>query len=274
MAETDADSPLAPLVAAWSSAADDVLALTAALDDEAMATPTDLPGWTVQDVLAHLAALEAELAGDPLLEVPDDALPSDALANPFKAHTERGVAARRGRSAAQVQAELASAVERRRTALAADLPSDPNAPAAGVAEETWSWETLLRNRVIDLWMHEQDIRRAVGRPGGFDTLGAQVTVMSFAVAMPFVLGRRVKPASGAVVRWRVGEGADAWDVAVRMDDDGRARVVGSDVPADAEILMTTEDFVCACGGRREVSPAITGDTDLARRVLESMAVTP
>lgn len=274
MAATDADSPLAPLVAAWSSAADDVLALTATLDDEAMATPTDLPGWTVLDVLAHLAALEAELAGDPVLEVPDDAIPADALSDPFRAHTERGVAARRGRSAAQVRAELASAVERRRASLATDLPSDPNAPAAGVAGETWPWETLLRNRVIDLWMHEQDIRRAVDRPGGFDSLGAQVTVMSFAVAMPFVLGRRVKPAPGTVVRWRVGEGADAWDVAVRMDDDGRARVVGSDVPADAEILMSTEEFVCACGGRGEVSPAITGDTDLARQVLGSMAVTP
>ena len=274
MAPTDAGSPLATLVAAWSSSADDVLALAGTLDEAEMAAATDLPGWTVQDVIAHLAALEAELAGDPVPEVPDEQIPSDARADPFRAHTERGVAARRGRPADEVRSELSSAVERRRSVLAADPPTDPSAPAPGPGGATWSWETLLRNRVIDLWMHEQDIRRAVGRPGGWDTMGAQVTVMSFAVAMPFVLGRRVRPEAGTVVRWRVGEGADGWDVAVRMDDDGRARVVGSDEPADTEIMMSTEEFVCACGGRREVSPAITGDTDLARLVLASMAVTP
>ena len=33
----------------------------------------------------------------------------------------------------------------------------------------WTWETLLRNRPLDVWMHEQDVRRAVGLPGGLDT---------------------------------------------------------------------------------------------------------
>ena len=34
----------------------------------------------------------------------------------------------------------------------------------------WNWRTLLRNRPLDVWMHEQDVRRAVGRPGGMDTV--------------------------------------------------------------------------------------------------------
>ena len=36
-----------------------------------------------------------------------------------------------------------------------------------------SWETLLRNRPLDVWMHEQDVRRAVGRPGGLDAPAAE-----------------------------------------------------------------------------------------------------
>ena len=105
MAPTDAGSPLATLVAAWSSSADDVLALAGTLDEAEMAAATDLPGWTVQDVIAHLAALEAELAGDPVPEVPDEQIPSDALADPFRAcrgiQVEPGARLLRRRGASQ-----------------------------------------------------------------------------------------------------------------------------------------------------------------------------
>jgi uncharacterized protein (TIGR03083 family) len=278
-------SPTAPpdvrdsLVDAWSRSIDDVLALARSLDEADAATPTDLPGWTVQDVLAHLAALEAELAGDPPLAAPDSAIPADARDNPFRAHMERGVAARRGRSLTEVVAELEDAVGRRRAALAADPPSDLSAPGPGIGGAPWTWETLLRNRVIDVWMHEQDIRRAVGQPGGWDSPAAETTLVSFAGSLGYVLGRRVKPEPGTVVRWRVGDAEDftAWEVTLRVEPDGRARPVDDpDLITTSDILMSTEQFMLACGGRRpvdEIGPALTGDTDLARRVVAAMAVT-
>ena len=75
------------------------------------------------------------------------------------------------------------------------------------------------------------------------------------------------------------EGADWADtVTVSVGDDGRAREVdaAADAP-DAGLTMTVEDFVLAGGGRRDpttLEVEVTGDTDLARRVLHALAVTP
>ena len=60
---SDADR-LAQYVDAWKSAVDDTVALLRSLDDEDWARPTDLAGWDVKAVAAHLAHLESELAGN------------------------------------------------------------------------------------------------------------------------------------------------------------------------------------------------------------------
>src|SRR3954449_12320742 len=81
----------------WRSAAADLLALARALDADAWNLPTDLAGWSVHDVMAHCAALESELAGDPPLpaEVDRDA---PHIQNDRAMYTEQGVVARRNRS--------------------------------------------------------------------------------------------------------------------------------------------------------------------------------
>ena len=58
-------SALRDLVDVWRSACDDFSALVQKLDELEWSLPTDCPGWSVQDVVAHAAALESEVAGDP-----------------------------------------------------------------------------------------------------------------------------------------------------------------------------------------------------------------
>ena len=74
---------------------------------------------------------------------------------------------RRSQSLAEVTAELRAAITVRSEQLT-DLPDDPDQPApvtpGGI---DWTWDVLLRNRCVDMWVHEQDIRRALGRPGGW-----------------------------------------------------------------------------------------------------------
>ena len=48
----------------WEQASQDLLAVLRDLGDDDWGRPA-LPGWTVQDVLAHLAHLESEAAGLP-----------------------------------------------------------------------------------------------------------------------------------------------------------------------------------------------------------------
>lgn len=262
---------LAAHLAAWRDSCDRVLDLCRGLAPADWSRPTDLPGWTVHDVVAHLAHVESQLAdgrletGTHRREMAPDA-------------TRRGVESRREVEPAALVDELASAVDRRVAALSADPPTDPGAQPPGTPDgQRWDWETLLRNRVIDLWVHEQDIRRAVGAPGGMDSPGAAITVSALAAALPYVLGKKVAPAPGTVVGWAV-DGAVPFELVLGVGDDGRAHRLDAVAPADTTWLrMDTETFALLAAGRRApdaLTIDVTGDHDLAARVAAEMAVTP
>ncbi len=125
-------------------------------------------------------------------------------------------------------------------------------------------------------MHEQDVRRAVGRPGGLDNPAASPAVGVLAGALPFVLGKRNGAARGQSVRLAV-TGEQALDVAAIVGPDGRgARCDVPEAPT-ATLGMDTETFVVRCSGRRDAADlevAVSGDADLARRVLDGLATTP
>jgi uncharacterized protein (TIGR03083 family) len=257
-------------VSGWRESADTVLTLAQGLDPTDGAMSTDCPGWTVQDVIAHLAHLESVLCG----EASDDG--AAGAAELVSSYTEAGVVERRQASLADVIEQLRTAVEIRSQQLR-DLPDDPALPApvtpGGI---DWSWDVLLRNRCLDMWVHEQDIRRALHRPGGLDTTAAQVATMTFSFAMPYVLGKRVKPAAGTTVRWDV-TGEIPVDLAIRIDDDGRAHRVNEIDGPVTTLSMSTETFTRLAAGRRrgdQVDVAIDGDQELGRAILGAMAVTP
>src|SRR5690242_14565745 len=116
---------LARLVDAWSDAVDDVLTLLRSLTPEQWATPTDLPGWDVRAVAAHLAHIEAELAGmvDPVSDVAVST-PGPAM-TVVAAYTESGVRARSDATAGEILAELEKAAARRLEDLRGNPPADP-----------------------------------------------------------------------------------------------------------------------------------------------------
>lgn len=260
-------------VEAWRRAVADFLALVRSLDEDQGDLPTDLAGWDVRDLVAHTAHLEAVLAGAP--EETVEVAESPHIIGLMGLYTEQGVLARRGRRIAQLADELEDAAARRFAALKADPPTDGAAsPPKTPGDIGWDTRTLLSNRPLDVWMHEQDIRRAVGRPGGYDSPAAAHTINVFGRTLPMVLGKRVGPSPGTGVVVSVPEFGHTWGV--RMGDDGRAAFGDVASPA-VRITLSAEDFVVLAGGRRTVeltSPAIVGDTALGQRLLESLAVTP
>src|SRR5690349_18269850 len=149
----------------WRIMVAENVALLRELDPDDWAKPTDLPGWNVRYIAAHLAHLESELAGNPQqqVEVPE----APHINSPMSVFTESGPLARADWTTDQIIDELEASAAKRDVALSSMMPLDPTAPGDGFAAVTgWNWATLLSNRVIDQWMHQQDIRRAVGRPGG------------------------------------------------------------------------------------------------------------
>ena len=149
---------LAGYVDVWWIAIDDFTKLLETIPPEQWATETDLAGWDVRASAAHTAHLESILAGAPeeTVEVGEP----DHVTSLMGLYTEQGVVARRERSTDALINEIRSAATSRHTALLADPPTDGTAkPPRIFGGIGWDWERLLRNRPLDVWMHEQDIRR-------------------------------------------------------------------------------------------------------------------
>jgi len=264
---------LATYLAAWRESCDRALALCLELDPGDWDRPTDLPGWTVHDVLAHLAHIETVLAdGD---ADADESSAGRREASPEWTH--RGVEARRGASPDALRAELSDAVLRRAGTLAEEPSPEPHSrPDVTPAGLEWDWTTLLRNRALDVWVHEQDIRRAVDRPGGMSGAGAQVTVHTFAAALPYVLGKKVAPPPGTTVAWSV-QGSVPVERVLQVDGARRAVRAPEGTKPDARMTMDTETFAVLVAGRRGwdgVRVEVDGDEALGRQVVDAMGVTP
>ncbi|MFN7151146.1 MAG: hypothetical protein ACK4V6_16925, partial [Microthrixaceae bacterium] len=138
----------------------------------------------------------------------------------------------------------------------------------------WDWQTLLRNRPLDVWMHEQDVRRAVDRPGGMDSPAAQHTADYLSESLPVVVAKRVGAPTGTSVVLAV---QGSTPVAVLVDDNGRGQRI--DPPADPTVTISTDraSFILLAGGRREPTAgavAVDGDAALGARIVDTLAVTP
>lgn len=265
---------LAAHIALWSRACDDLDSLLGELSETDWAAATDCPGWSVQDVVAHLASIEHALNTG---EQPSGIVPVEgrSLASSW---TEAGVAERRGMPHTQVVEQWRAEVAARRAHLAAQPPTDPRAPAVNAPGGVpWDNRTLLRNRVLDVWVHEQDIRRAVGRPGGMDSPAGELVAGIFAAAVPYAVAKRAAAPAGTRVAVVVdGERRD-----VLVDDAGHGAFATTQDPADVTLDLNREAVTVLGAGRRapdDLPPtayaAIAGDPDLADRILRGLNVTP
>ncbi len=120
----------------WQQGQQELLALGRSLDDHDGARHVPAcPGWTVKDVFAHQAGVAADLIGGRIEGVATDEW------------TERQVAERADRSLTAVLDEWASTAPRLVETLR---------PVA---------EHVDPRLLIDLWVHDQDVRGALARPG-------------------------------------------------------------------------------------------------------------
>ncbi len=271
---TDAPEQLSAYVDVWWEAVNDFTALLDKVPADAWRTPTDLPGWDVRAVVAHTAHLESLLAGHEHEDVEiGDAPHARGTMGEF---TEQGVVARRDRTTDELLNEIRSCATARHTQLLADPPTDPTAPAPGLYGAIgWDTYTLLRNRPLDVWMHEQDVRRALAMPGGMGTLAAEHTANYLSESLGFVLAKKLKAAPGTTVLLEV-EGHDP--IAATVTDAGRGQLIDQ-LPGEPTVALRTdrESFIVLAGGRRRPESGrveIFGDEALGLRLLDHLAVTP
>jgi uncharacterized protein (TIGR03083 family) len=132
---------------------------------------------------------------------------------------------------------------------------------------------LLPFRIFDCWVHEQDMRRAVGREGGWDTTAAELAVDRMVAIMPMIVGKKVGPPDETVVVFAI-SGPVVRDVAI-MVQDGRAAFATAGVEPTVTLRLDAETFVRLAAGRgdpAEVVELVTfeGDEALGATVVREM----
>ena len=247
---TDDREELAGYVEVWWQAVNDFLDLLEQIPEEEWSTPTDLAGWDVRACAAHTAHLEGILAGNP--EETAEVGEPPHVTGLMGLYTEIGVVNRRDASADAIINEIREVVTRRHTALLADPPTDGDAkPEPIFGGVPWTWRTLLRNRPLDVWMHEQDVRRAVGRPGNLDSAPARHTAEYLAEGLGYVLGKKVgaPPAPAWCSTWRAARRS-------RSRSTRTAAASASPTPPRPTVTlhMDRESFIRLAGGRCAAEP--------------------
>jgi len=242
-----------------------------------LAQPTECPGWTVHDQISHVVGVESWLEGhkDPRVDMPD----YEHIRNDLGKKVEYAVEVRRGRTGDEVVAELENVLAQRLSTLRDPMLMDSSVIAGPFGPDLAA--TVLLLRTFDVWVHEQDIRSALGRPGNLDSPAASVVVSMVMLQLPRLIAKGAGLEPGHVVVIDVnGPIVARQGVRVEMDEQGRPR--GHAMPADRQpdgattISLSTEAFTRRAAGRRSVSDtaySMVGDEAIARRVLEALVVT-
>ena len=255
----------------WSA----IIALGSTLSEREWKTPTDCPGWTVQDQVAHMLGSESRLLGLPTPEhTPPD---MSHVKNEFGQRNEVWVDWHRSWSGAQVLQRFQAVTGERLNVLGAMRPED-FAAQTQTPIGPGTMRDLLHIRIFDAWVHEQDIRRAVKCPGDLTGPVAEHAIGRVAMAMPYVVGRKVKPADGTTVVFAM-SGAAGCTVALRMESGRATSLDETPVTPTVRLTMDAETFACLGCGRwlpeatlKAGKVQIAGDTALGQTILAQMNI--
>lgn len=230
----------------------DFLQLIGSLSTAAWVKPTQLKGWRVRDVVAHLLgnccgefdeAFRRAAVGDPTPVIPDD----------LNAWNKAQAASRRDWPPERLRQEY----ERASAALLASIErwdKDLTTPVR-LAEAIQPRPFWLEARIfgIHLWVHGQDIRRAVRQPGGVTDQRMRPVIQSLFDMMPLVFqaDRARNLRLNAVFRLS-GPGGGEWSV---MIDHGTC-TVRPDTVADADLTFRGTAWNYYRIGQGLVNPAV------------------
>ncbi|WP_455358494.1 maleylpyruvate isomerase family mycothiol-dependent enzyme [Streptomyces sp. SYSU K21746] len=268
---------LQPYADAWTHSVEAISELVQPLVEGEWNRATPCPGWSVRDIVSHVIGIECEQLGDPR---PIHTLPRDLyhVVDEFTRYMEVQVDVRRHHTAPEMTAELEYTIIRRSRQLRNEK-RDPSALVRGPLGTEVTLEHALRQRVFDVWVHEQDLRTALNTPGNLDSPGAHVARDLLLEGLPKVVAKRAgAPVNSAVVLDV--HGPLEFMRTVRVDADGRGTIDGTPSLGPAVTLaMDWETYVrLACGRVRPHTVAdrikVEGDQALADAILREFAVTP
>ncbi len=267
--DTSPEETIAALEETWSATAQAL----ESLHPDAWDRDTDCPGWTVRDHVSHMIGTELSLLGTAAPSAPDP-MP-EHVRNPIGASNEAWIEARRGVPGTEVLAEFVEVTQKRLGELRA-MPAErwevPGWSPIGEAP----YGEFMQIRIMDSWVHGQDIRWAIDRPGDRGGRGEAVALRRLTSGMGFVVGRQVGPPEGTTVVFDI-EGPLARELAIGVEGK-RANVLdGAPASPTVRLRMPAEHFVRLACGREDPEAVldagdvgVEGDAELGRKIVRSM----
>ena len=269
MAPLTTEQVIAGLDEVWTS----ILEATDGLKESAWSLPTDCPGWDVSDQVAHIIGVELLLLGEPTPEI--EIGERDYLKNDFGVSLEPWIEVRRPLPGKAVRNELAEVAQRRLAALRA--LDEPAFDAVG-----WSpigqvpMRVFMEVRIMDCWVHEQDIRIALGRPGGRFSVGEATALDRADAALGGIIGRGVRAPEGTSVALEI---TGPQGGRRRLEVVGGRAVWQEGLAATVTLTMSQETYVRRFAGRISADEAriaegtgLVGDLEIGLAVLEALGV--
>lgn len=260
---------------AYLDAMNGVYTVARDLDHDEWHRPTDLPGWVVFDVVAHVNAIEDELAGRSVPSPIHDWSPFPHVTSPHQQYTEVGVESRRARPPRDLVDELAELLDERSRQLT-NAPDSPDAEMRGPAGMVEPIARVMATRTLDMWAHEQDVRWATGRSTRMSGPAAAAAQSRMVDALPYIVARQAEAPPGSVVEWHITGEPDS-TVVVQVDESGRGQLVPWTDDPSTTIELSLESLQLLFCGRRpyaSIDVVVGGDTDVAERVISGLGVTP
>lgn len=239
--------------------------------------PTECPGWTTQDNVAHIVDFESRLLGR---QVPDHV--------PVKRpHTKNDLGQRneiwidwfRLQPGALVL-EAFREVTAERLRILPQLSDEVLNSPSPISTSSELLGSHLQRRIVDCWAHEQDIRRAVSRPGHVDGPVVSHIMERLLGGFGAIVARRAQAPSGSTIAL-VLNGPYRHTLVLRVNGD-RADPCEPlpDLPT-VRLTMDSETFACLCFGRWDSDTVlesgrvlVAGDRTLGYEIVRHMCVTP
>ena len=282
MSSTSGPTPVGPvdLVPLFPGLHTELMSVLHGLDAEDWNRPTACALWSVQDIVAHLldsCLRRLSFGRDGLKPSPDRTIASYADLVAYLNHLNAEWIAAARRLSPQVLMDLMDVAAPQLHQYLGSL--DPNAVATfGVAwagEETSSnWFDISRE-YTERWLHQQQIREAVGAPGLVARQWLHPALDVFLRALPFTY-RAVEAPRGASLQLEIrGEAGGVWTLA--RDEAGWTLLTGSDSSSATRVSLDQETAwkLFSKGLSQEQAERrirIEGDTRLGRPILRTLAV--
>jgi len=242
---------------------------------EAYDAPTPCPGWSVRDVVSHLLGFEAMLGGAPTPEY-EGSWP-DYVRNSVGEMNEAFVQAHRGEPGIEVLNQFRD-VGRRSLEALRRLDVDAWEKVGWSPEGERPYYRFQETRVLDSWIHLQDIRDALLEPADDHWVGEEIVVNRFEAALPYVVGKRMRAPDGTLIQLNL-SGRLARTVLIGVQA-GRAEALSDSAQAPSiEVTTPVALFWRRAAGRisaeaflRASATDVRGDPALARALAESLNI--